>query len=62
MEQVGDNIAILRIYFVSAIRIDTGKYFIRRKDASEKQMIEVAKKANRHNFIMKLPKLTVQVL
>ena len=56
MEQVGDNIAILRIYFVSAIRIDTGKYFIRRKDASEKQMIEVAKKANRHNFIMKLPK------
>ena len=48
-------IAVLRIYFASASRNNFGKYFVRRKDAPEEQMIEVAKKLNCHDFIMKLP-------
>ena len=32
--------AVLRIYFASASRNNFGKYFVRRKDAPEEQMIE----------------------
>ena len=47
--------AVLQIYFASASRNNFGKYFVRRKDAPEEQMLEAAKKLNRHGFIMQLP-------